>query len=81
MTMMPPYTQEELKLRIGLEWHLEYNHKPSLPSWLLEPCLQAIDYANGGEWDALIALPNGNHVTVREVVEYCHLDYYIQVEE
>lgn len=48
-----------LNLRQALSWHLQYNHYPAVPSDMNDVCALAIQYANNGEYDILLDLPEG----------------------
>ena len=78
-------SDEELGLSLEQQigWHLQSNHFPPVPSYMVEPCIQAIDYANEGEWDKLISLPEGvgykglTVAPVHAIVEQHHLYNWI----
>mgnify|MGYP000058226571 FL=1 len=78
-------SDEELGLSLEQQigWHLQSNHFPPVPSYMVEPCIQAIDYANEGEWDKLISLPEGvgykglTVAPVHAIVEQHHLHNWI----
>jgi hypothetical protein len=50
---------------------------------MIPVCIEAIDYANEGEWDKLVALPENvswrglTEVPVHAIVEQHHLDPWI----
>lgn len=46
-------------LRQAMSWHLRSNHFPPIPNSMIDPCLQAIDAVNEGDYDKLIQLPEG----------------------
>jgi hypothetical protein len=72
--------------RQALEWHLQSNHFPPVPLDMVEPCLEAIELANSGDWNAGIPLPDG--ITWREgswapawaIIEAHHLDPWVEEE-
>lgn len=76
----------ELNLRMALEWHLTSNHFPPVPHTMVDPCLEAIENANNGEWDKLVSLPRDvgyKGLTVaptRAMVEQHHLDAFLDEE-
>lgn len=45
--------------RQAMEFHLTSNHFPPIPSSMIDPCLQAIEAVNQGDYDKLIRLPEG----------------------
>ncbi len=75
-----------VELDTALTWHLRSNHYPPLPLEILEPAKQAIQFANEGQWDAPIALPEGTTWRHQEwcptwaAVEGWHLDAWISEE-
>jgi hypothetical protein len=50
---------------------------------MVEPCIEAIDKANGGDWDSMITLPEGvtwkgeTEAPVSAMVEQHHLEFWI----
>ncbi len=73
-------------LDTALRWHLQCNHYPPIPTYMVEPCKQAIVACNDGEWDRLIDLPNGvtyrgsTEATASEIARSHHLDSWITEE-
>lgn len=71
-------------LDTALRWHLTSNHYPPLPVALVEPAKQAIAFANEGQWDVPVALPDGISYRGREfapvwaAVDGWHLDAFIE---
>lgn len=69
---------------VALHWHLTSNHYPPVSPQFIEPAKKAIELAvRGWEedeslWDTEIELPNGNIVTVLQVIEGLHLDAFVQ---
>jgi len=63
--------------------HLTSNHYPPVPRSMVPICIEAIDNANGGDWDKPIALPEkvtwkGNpHAPTSAIVEQHHLEFWI----
>lgn len=78
---------EEGDLRTALSWHLTSNHFPPVPTTMVEPCIEAINNANEGEWDKLIQLPDGvgyqgrTSAPTHAVVEQHHLESFLIDEE
>lgn len=76
----------DLDLRSALSWHLTSNHFPPVPSIMIEPCIEAIDNANEGEWDKLVSLPEGvgyRGLTVAPtyaIVEQHHLEAFLDAD-
>ena len=78
-------TDEELGMTLEQQigWHLQSNHFPPVPASMIEPCIQAIDYANEGEWDKMVSLPEGvgykglTVAPVHAIVEQHHLSTWI----
>jgi hypothetical protein len=78
---------DEVGLRQAIGWHLSANHYPPVPASMIEPCMQAIEAANEGRWDAGIPLPQG--VTYRgalsapvsAMIEQHHLEAWVTYEE
>jgi hypothetical protein len=74
-------------LDTALTWHLQCNHYPPIPTYMVEPCKQAIEACNNGEWDYLIDLPNGTTYRGEESVRACvivealHLEPWIGPED
>lgn len=68
----------------ALRWHLQHNHYPPLPIELYDAAQTAIQFANEGQWDVPVALPDGISYRGREfapvwaAVEGWHLDAFIQ---
>ena len=48
-----------ISLRQQLSWHLTSNHYPPIPTFMIEPCIQAIEAGREGDGERLIALPDG----------------------
>jgi len=58
--------------------HLQCNHYPPVSTVFVPTCIQAIDAANLEDWDAVIEMPNGKSLTVAEIIEGLHLDYFLE---
>ena len=48
-----------LNFEAQIEWHLQSNHYPPVPAWMVKPCIEAIDLCNAGDADELVDLPEG----------------------
>lgn len=77
----------ELDLESAIAMHLRGNHYPPVPVSMVQPCIDAIDAYNDGDYDKKIELPDG--ITWRgmikapahAIVEAHHLDAWIIPEE
>lgn len=64
-------------------FHLSNNHNPPIPISMTDSCIRAIEYANKGEWNTQVILPEGTtykgstHATVEAIVESHHLHQFI----
>ncbi len=71
----------------ALIWHLRSNHYPPIPLSMLEPCKQAIEAGNAGEWDKQIELPAGvswrgqNTAPAGQIIEAHHLDSFLDSDD
>jgi hypothetical protein len=82
-------TDEELSLTLEQQigWHLSSNHYPPVPGEMIPVCIDAIDYANEGEWDLELDMPEGisyrgsNTAPVYAIVEQHHLGAWIVESE
>jgi len=69
-----------VNLRAQLEWHLSYNHYPSVPTCMVEPCIQAIEAIRLQDPALIIQLPEGvlwegnDWAPACEIVEAHHLE-------
>lgn len=78
---------EVAEFRQALAWHLSSNHYPSIPSVMIEPCVEAIANANAGEWDKVITLPDGvvwrgqTTCPTHALIEYAHLDTFLDGDD
>lgn len=88
---------EMLDSRTAMQWHLQSNHYPPVPSSMVDPCLDAIEACNELDYDRLIQLPidgvdrNGEpfQITWRgkdsapawAIVEGHHLQAWIELDE
>lgn len=64
-------------------FHLQNNHQPSIPLSMVDTCIRAIEYANDGDFNTIITLPEGtsykgaNTASVETIVESHHLHHFI----
>lgn len=78
---------EGLGLRQALSIHLTSNHYPPIQETMIDPCIQAIENANAGDWDKLVSLPEGvgyKGLTVaptHAIIEQHHLDSFLDDQE
>lgn len=74
-------------IEAAVQYHLRQNHYPPPPVCMVEPCVEAINYANEGNYDADVFLPTGvtwrgsTMVPVRALVESFHLQSFINSDE
>ena len=79
--------RDELSLYVALKNHLIGNHFPPLPISLIQPCTDAIDACNTGDYDKQIGLPpdftyrDSHYAPANEVVEFCHLEWFLAEQE
>ena len=70
-------------LETALKWHLQSNHYPPIPRYMVPVAMDAIRSADADDWDAEIRLPDDvkwrgqNHAPVYAIVEHMHLDAFI----
>ncbi len=80
-------TEIGLTLEEQILVHLTSNHYPPVPKVMVETCIEAIDKANGGEWDEMVPMPEGvtykgeTEAPVHAIVEQHHLDFWIVESE
>lgn len=76
-------TEIGLSLEEQILVHLTSNHYPPVPKVMVEPCIEAIDSANEGDWDKMIKMPEGvsykgeSEAPVSAMVEQHHLEFWI----
>ena len=78
-------TDEELGLSLEdqISLHLTTNHYPPVPASMVPVCIEAIDNANEGNWDAEVSMPEGvsyrgmSTAPVYAIVEQHHLAAWI----
>lgn len=88
ISMNEAVQDNDISLDAALAWHLQSNHYPPIPSSMIPVCKRAIELANMGEYDGLIELPEGiehriygTTVPAHSVIEYAHLDSFIEYYE
>jgi len=76
-------TEIGLSLEDQILVHLTSNHYPPVPKVMVEPCIEAIDNANAGDWDKMIKMPEGvsykgeSEAPTDAMVEQHHLEFWI----
>jgi hypothetical protein len=75
-----------ISLEQAIGWHLQGNHFPSVPLYMVQPCIDAIEAYNNEEPDKLIELPhpiyNGkDEAPAYKIIEAHHLDAWLYNEE
>ena len=76
-------TEIGLTLEDQILVHLTSNHYPPVPKFMVEPCIEAIDKANEGDWNSMITMPKGvtykgeTEAPVSAIVEQHHLEFWI----
>jgi hypothetical protein len=71
----------------ALRWHLKHNHFPPVPGECVRVAEEAIEHAEQGEWEAMVALLDvatwrGRRCApVNVIVRAWHLDAFIRAEE
>ncbi len=79
--------QNKVDLENAVRVHLLYNHYPPVPVSMVGPCLRAIEYANRGEYDKKVRMPEGitykgkKLAPVDAVIEAHHLEFFIEPDE
>lgn len=64
-------------LAATLVWQLQSNHFPPVSIAFVPVCIDAIERASVGDWNARIQLPNGRTLTVAGIIEGLHLEAFI----
>lgn len=70
-----------------LEYHLQYNHFPSVPVAMVNPCVEAIEAINEEEPDRMVDLPEGvlwrgmDEAPAWAIAEAHHLDAWLYNDE
>lgn len=80
------FIESGIPLEQHLSYHLTSNHFPPVPTSMVQPCIEAIDAVNEGDYGRLISLPDGvgyKGLTVAPasaIVEQHHLDAFLDEE-
>lgn len=77
-TIAQAIAESDLSLEDKLSWHLTGNHYPPVHEAFIPVCIQAIELANAGAYDAELTYPNGLVRTVRHCIDGLHLEYFLQ---
>lgn len=78
---------EMLDTRTAIGWHLKANHYPSIPSSMIDPCLEAIQAGLDDDWFRLIEMPEGvsyrgmKHAPAHAIIDQHHLDPWVTLDE
>ena len=79
--------ESDLDLESQIRYQLRSNHYPPVPESMIPVCIEAIDYANEGEREEMITLPEGVSwkgepcAPVHAIVEGHHLEFWIAESE
>lgn len=68
---------DRIRRIISIENHLQYNHYPPVSTSFANACESAIDACVAEDFDKVITLPNGKHVSARDVCDGLHLWSYV----
>ena len=74
-------------MKRALGWHLQSNHYPPVPGYMLPIAERAIELALKGKWNKEIELPEGvtfrdrSTATAAQVVESYHLSAFLDNHE
>lgn len=61
--------------------HLRYDHFPPIDLSFIPVAEAAIEAAQADDWDQTITMPNDVTLTVREIVDGLHLDFFIDTDD
>jgi hypothetical protein len=76
-----------LSLRDQLAWHLQGNHYPPVPLEMIDPCIDSIELASVGHWNAEVLLPDGvfykgnNYAPVWAMIDQHRLNEWVDEDE
>jgi len=73
--------EDKETLEIALLAHLRSNHYPPVHPVFVPTCVEAINLATDGHWDAVLEMPNGIAKSVGDIVEGLHLSAFIHAED
>lgn len=65
----------------ALTWHLQHNHYPPISLIYLPAVREALEFARNGDFKSNVTLPSGKRVPVWEIVEWFHLQAFIDPDE
>lgn len=77
----------DLDLSAQIAYHLRANHYPPVPTSMVQPCLDAINAYNAGDWQQDIELPEGilwrgrTSAPAHAIAQAHHLDAWIYDED
>jgi len=80
-------SMDALTLDQAVAVHLQANHYPPVPSFMVQPCVDAIFAVNDWRADESIDLPNGvlykgmTSAPAWAIVEQHHLDAWVSINE
>ena len=87
MELSDQVAMDSIKLDQALIWHLTGNHYPPVPTSMVEPCKKAIEFANDGEWNKRVKLPEGitwkgfKTAPASAIIEAHHLEFFLEQED
>lgn len=79
--------ESELDLETQIRIQLTSNHYPPVPVSMVPVCIEAIDLANEGEWEAMVKLPEGVswrgqlEAPAYSIIEAHHLEFWVAESE
>ena len=77
----------DIKLENQIQIHLQSNHYPPVPSFMVKPCIEAINLWNELDYEATVSLPEGvsykgeDEAPVREIINQHHLHAWLHCDE
>ena len=76
----------DISLEQSISYHLQGNHYPSVPLYMVQPCIDAIEAYNNGDYEELIKLPhpiyNGKaEAPAYKIIEAHHLEAWLYEAE
>jgi hypothetical protein len=77
----------DISLEQQIAWHLQGNHYPPVPTSMVQPCIEAIEACNEGDYSRAITLPESvswkgsNEAPAYAIIEGHHLDPWLSNEE
>ena len=79
--------ESELDLETQIRIQLTSNHYPPVPVSMVPVCIEAIDLANEGDWEAMVKLPEGVswrgqlEAPTYSIIEAHHLEFWVAESE